>query len=555
MADATYDVVIIGGGHNGLICACYLAWAGMKVAVFEKEYELGGGACSEEQPLPAFVSNPCASFTHVWNTPAWLDFKLWEKGGWYLFNQEGADSVSLFDDGTCLVKYSPLEPDLKTGELKFSEDKLQKTFREISLISERDAETYMRLWEIYPSWREAQKEQRLNPPPPWPEKDPLERLLGDPKKGMIDPAWQVMTVWQVACDLFESPELRLNYMRMLLSSTGCFADDVAPLSTYVSMVATCLDWVVPGTILGGTHSIAHAIQKALTELGGEFFVQHEVEKVLIENGKATGIRLTNGTEIKATKAVVSGINVTQTFLRLIGKENINPHLVRKIENFSYDRANIHWAWFALHELPDYKASQINPDCNKTRLCDLMPKDLDYYISRYQHELFVRGFPRKLYLFVGNDTLVDPSRSPAGKHNFLLEEFTAPARLFTEKEWLQMKKDFVEEVMKQWKIYAPNMTRDKFIDAWDNSPYDTVHRNLSLLEGSWSVGAMTKSQMGRYRPCPELSGDRTPIEKLYLCGATQHYGGGLRAVNGYICYKVMTQDLGLPQIWKEKGRPY
>ena len=102
---------------------------------------------------------------------------------------------------------------------------------------------------------------------------------------------------------------------------------------------------------------------------------------------------------------------------------------------------------------------------------------------------------------------------------------------------------------------PNLTSDKIIDAWDNTPYDVVRRNLNLPEGSWSVGAMTASQMGRYRPCVELSDDRTPIRDLYLCGATQHYGGGLRAVNGYICYKVIAEDLGLPKIWEERGRPY
>jgi len=321
----------------------------------------------------------------------------------------------------------------------------------------------------------------------------------------------------------------------------------------VAMVATSLDWVAPGTILGGTHCMAHALQKAFTELGGDFFVQHEVDKILIENGKAKGIRLANGSEIAAAKAVVSGINVTQTFSRLVGKEHIEPDLARKVETFSYDRANIHWAWFALHELPNYIVSQSDPDCNKARETDLLHNDLNYYLSKYQAEIFTRGFPNKLHLYIGNDTYVDPTRAPAGKHNFLVEEFSAPARFFTGKEWLQIKRDFVNEAMKEWQTFAPNMTRDKFIDAWDNTPWDTLLRNISLIEGSWSVGAMTKSQMSRYRPCPELSGDRTPIGNLYLCGATQHYGGGLRAVNGYICYKVMTEDLGLPQIWKEKGR--
>ena len=170
-------------------------------------------------------------------------------------------------------------------------------------------------------------------------------------------------------------------------------------------------------------------------------------------------------------------------------------------------------------------------------------------------MFINGIPKKLSMYLGNDTLVDPARSPDGKHNFLVEQFRAPERLFSEKEWLQIKRDFVERVKETWPLSAPNMTPDKIIDAFNNTPYDTLHRNLNMLEDSWSVGAMTASQMGRYRPNAELSGDRTPIEKLYLCGASQHYAGGLRSVNGYICYKVMAEDLGLPKMWEEKGRPY
>ncbi|MEJ2047662.1 MAG: hypothetical protein P8X92_06715, partial [Dehalococcoidia bacterium] len=289
--------------------------------------------------------------------------------------------------------------------------------------------------------------------------------------------------------------------------------------------------------------------------GGTFFVRHPVEKIIVENGVATGVRLTDGSVIKATRAVVSGVTVNMTFLDMIGREHISSDLARKIENYSYDRGNLHWAWFALHEPPDYKASAFDPDCNRVRRCWLMPKDMDYYVSLEQAECFTRGFSEKLFMCIGQETLVDPTRTPKGKHNFLIEQFTAPERFFSEKQWLQIKKDFVEEAAKQWQWYAPNLTKDKIIDAWDNSPYDIVRRNASVPEGSWPVGAMFASQMGRLRPCAELSGNRAPIENLYLCNATQHYGGGLRGVNGYICYKVMAEDLGLPKIWEERGRPY
>ena len=554
MADATYDAIVIGGGHNGLIAACYLAWAGMKVAVFEREFELGGGACTEEQPLPAFLSNPCANFTRMYTSPVWLDFKLWEKGAWYLTPE--VDHAAIFDDGTCLVSYPvTTTPDLTTGELVFWEENLEKNSQRIARFSERDAEQNKLLFEKYrQKWREAVTEYRLTPAPPWGVKDPVERLLDDPDSG-IDPGYQFMTVKQVACDLFESTELRMLFMRSMQTSTGCFPNDVAPLAEILAQLGVTLGWSPATVVQGGAHNIAHALQKVITELGGNFFVRHEVDKILIENGRARGVRLTDGSEIEATKAVVSGVTVNMTFLRLVGKEYISSDLVRKIENFSYDRGNLHWAWFALHEPPNYRASEFDPDCNKARRCWLMPKDLDLYVSKEQAECFLHGFSKPLFMCIGQDTLVDPTRTPSGKHNFLIEQFTAPARFFSEKEWLQIKRDFVEEAAKEWQWYAPNLTRDKIIDAWDNTPYDIVRRNLSMPEGSWPVGAMFVSQMGRLRPCAELSGDRTPIKNLYLCNATQHFGGGLRGVNGYICYKVIAEDLGLPKIWEQKGRPY
>jgi len=119
----------------------------------------------------------------------------------------------------------------------------------------------------------------------------------------------------------------------------------------------------------------------------------------------------------------------------------------------------------------------------------------------------------------------------------------------------MKKDIISEMVKQWQWYAPNMTWDNVIAAYCNTPDDVVKRNPNMHEGGWVIGAHVASQMGRFRPCPELARYRTPIKNLYLCGASQHYGGGLRGRSGYNCYKIIAEDFGLPKVWEEKGRSY
>lgn len=550
MADKSYDAIVVGGGHNGLIAASYLAWAGLKVAVFEKDFEVGGGACGEEQPLPGFLSNPCANFTRMYTSPAWEDLGLAEKGAWYL-TPDVNDSI-FFDDGTCLVIYPVfVNPDLK--ETVFLEENLRRNYENISRISKRDADKAMWILEKYQKkWRQAVAEYRMNPPTPWGVKDAIERLLEDPESG-VDPAWQFMTVKQIAFDVFESTELRLLFMRYVEHTAGLFPQDVLPLSETLFQLAGCVGGSPATVARGGVHAIAHALQKALTEFGGEFFVRQEVDEIMVENGRAKGIRLIDGSFVEAKLAVVSAIPVTTTFFTLLRNASVSKDLLKKLENFSYDRGNIFWAWFALHEAPDYRGSDKNPDLNKARRCWLLPKDLDYFISKEQAECFVKGIPDKLFLCIGQDSLIDPTRTPKGKHNFLVEQFTAPARFFSEKEWLRLKREFAERVMDEWHKYAPNLTRDKFIDVWNNTPYDVTLRHIP--EGSWTVGAMYAGQMGRLRPCYELSTGRTPIRNLYLCNATQHYGGALRGIVGYVCYKVMAQDLGLPKIWEQKGRPY
>ncbi len=554
MADASYDALIIGGGPNGLIVALYLARAGMNVAVLERQHELGGGGCSEELPLPGFVSNPCAHFHFFYRAPVWQDFKLWEKGGEYVFSDLGP--AVIYDDDTCYQTYpGSVVADPITYAERYSPENFAKTVREIARFSQKDAETANMIFERFErKWDRALAEWRFNPPFLWGQKDPLEMLFDDPKDGM-DPLYQVMTVKEVAWDLFESAELRNMFMRSAMSSACCFPGDVMHIGDVIDQIRVVLALFTPASPRSGTHTIIHALQRALSEIGGKFFVHHEVDKVLIDNGRAVGVRLADGTEIEAKKLVVSDAEPNQTMFRFVGEEYLSPQLARRVQNFSFDRANLFWVHIAFHELPQYKAADYNPDCLRAYRFFYLPKDPEILAYKHQIELFTRGIPEKLCLLVGIDSMLDKTRAPEGQHNVLFEQFTAPARYFSEREWLRMKKEIVDELVRQWQWYAPNMTWDNIIGAYANTPQDVADRNINMREGSWSVGAMTASQMGRNRPCPELARYRTPIKDLYMCGAAMHYGGGFRGRNGYNCYKILAEDFGLPKVWEEKGRPY
>jgi phytoene dehydrogenase-like protein len=378
--------------------------------------------------------------------------------------------------------------------------------------------------------------------------------MDDPNSG-IDPVWQVMTTKQLAYDIWESDVMRTYFMKMSMSSApAAHPQDVMGVHNLIWFLAINLSWE-PGAILtGGMHNVTHSLQRAFSEMGGKFFVLHEVDKLLIENGVTKGVRLADGTEIEARKVVVADVDAQQLIFRLIGKEYVSDKIAQRVENINCDRANLWWGSIAVHELPEYKAVNFNPDCNALIGTCWGPRDPEY-MEQHVKEMWDRGIPEKLHLLTVFDSIWDKTRAPAGKHISLVEQHAPPARRFSEREWLKLKKEVANEVVRQWQWYAPNMTWDNVIGLHVQSPDDVQKRNINMREGCWGVQAHMASQMGRFRPVPGLSEYRMPIKNLYLCSAAAHPSGGTGRACSYNCFKVIAEDLGLPKIWEQKGRPF
>ncbi len=555
MADASYDAIVVGSGHNGMITACYLAYSGLSVAVFEREHKLGGCACSEELPLPGFVSNPCAHSTRFYSHPAYSDFKLAEKGLDLVFPEAGQGAI--FEDGTSIVTY-PTWPcvDKMTGRTEFSEQNAEKTFQSIARISEQDAETARSMFELFRTkWLPAVTEARHNPPKPWGEKDAVEKLMDDPESG-FDPIYSVMSTEQMARDLWESPEMQCFFMRRVTGTATAFPEDVLGPAEAATAIGMVLSVFGPSIPIGGTRSIIYSLQRALAEMGGKCFVQSEVDKLLIENGRAKGVRLADGTEIEAKQLVVSNLNLDLTVNRLIGSEHVSPKVSRRASNVHFDRGGIYWCHVGMHELPRYKSFDYDPDSALLHCKVLLPKDPDYVAAKHKAELFTKGIPSQMELLIWLDTQWTDAKTPPGKHLAVVEQYACPSTYFSERQWLQMKTQLADEIVRQWQWYAPNMTPDNIIGFFVNTPYDVEQRNQNCYHGSCTAGgSLLCFQAGRFRPIPELSGYRMPIENLYLASTAAHAGFGCRGTQGYNCYKVVARDLGLRKVWEEKGRPY
>ena len=544
MADARYDAVVAGGGHHATIIAPYLARAGLSVLVLERSAHLGGGACSSEGPAAGFVMNHCSHWTRFYGHPAYRDFALREHGLRYLFPDENEGMI--FDDGTSLVGFSASRVvDTTTGRTERSQANIGRTHEQISRFSPRDAETYLALLDAYERhWKQAFRRHRFGAPPPWGTPDPLEELLDVPDS-RIEPVHQFMTLRQLAQDFFESPELQILFMRASTTSTGCFADDVPGLQGLVHCLPLTLSFEPAAIAVGGSQAITDALVAAGRRLGVTYETSREVDRIIASGSRATGVELSDGSRVEAD-VVISDLGLAQTVLRLLRDVDAADRLRRRIRNIHYDRGQLLWANFAIHEPPRYLAEADNPGVGAQPRLYWGAKDLDYLHLRYQPEIFVGGFARRPYVLCSVDSLWDRTRAPEGSHIVGVEEFSAPRRLFGTGEWREIATAFTDNLLREWSRYAPNMTRDNIIASRVYTPDDIQRERPNMIEGGYSTGCTIASQTGRFRPVPGLAGYRILLDNVFDCSANLHSGPGIGRGSSYNCFREIAEALHLEQ---------
>ncbi len=546
MADKSFDVVVVGGGNKALIASMYLSkYGGMEVGIFEERHELAGGWCTEESPAPGFLANHCSQLhvdTEMYHKPVYQDFPEWiEYGVKYV--------PHLLNMGVCFV-----EDDTWIGNYNRLIDTTQeRTAKLISRFSQKDADTWLWLWEKIQKYiMPAVEEWVFTPAQPLGVQDAMDRLIANPDSG-IDPTWLLTTPHQVYRELFESPEAQFMCARAM-QAAGIAQDMYGAGLVTILWLASFL---ACGALSGGNHTLAHASQRVILENGGKAFTRSKVDKILIENGRAKGIRLQDGTEIEARKAVLTNVDPYQLCFELIGKEYLDSKILRKIENLERHYTTVSWYTWALHERPKYKAEAFDPDVPYVACLHLGSRRLEDLLEEsYQRRMGKWPNPEKMQLLAIDHSIIEPSYAPPGKSCILTEEWVLPATAMTEEEWKRMEKQHADDVIAYWQKYAPNMTWDNVIGYIPITPWSiSRHARNWGPTGNWNVIDITPSQTGRLRPIPALASGRMPIKNLYATGAGWHPFGGAHSYQGYNIYKVMAEDFGLRKPWEEKGRPY
>lgn len=548
MPDETFDAVIVGGGNKALLLAMYLIkYGGMSVAIFERRHEIGGCLATEEISAPGFRGNTHATIvTPFYYAPLYRDFpEFWEYGAQcdqYLVS-EGA---VFRNNNTCLTIYSEKHDPTQ-----------ERTAREISRFSPRDAENWLKLWKLWQS-DEPQRvvlESLFNPPEMRTAPEALERQMAlYPKlvEAGFEPDSLIMAASYLRCakDLFESKELQYCIMRFVLTQR-----DITETGVGVETFSFAANLPTISFVRGGTHQIAHAAHKILVRDGCKFFTHCEVDKVIIENGAAKGIRLADGSRIAARKLVVSTLNPAQLCFDLIGREHLDRRTVRRVEALESSFLCLMWYSYALREAPKYEAAAFNTDINETFWLGLAEDADPEHIARECHYQKLRRFPpvEDYCPAIWCHSLVDPSYAPAGMHVAQSEQLGPPAPTYTEREWLEIKKRYSEELISIWKRHAPNMNWDNIIGVDSNSPYDCLRQKNMAPNGNMTVVDCSLYQRAANRPTPELANHRTPIKNLYATGSAWSPGGWAASAESYNCYKIIAGDLGLGKPWEEPGK--
>jgi phytoene dehydrogenase-like protein len=537
-----YDAIIIGGGHMGLTLGIYLQNAGMETAIFERRHEEGSAIFTSECTAPGFMHNLHAQY---------MEFNDWMPV-YHDFNLEGLGARTIYPEAQAGIAFSDGRPPVILYSVEHPEN-FEKTYKSIAQYSKHDAETYTeirkKLLENQGMFAHMIYNPPMQPTPEMPDPDAfgdqmISDLTGIPKYVAK------MTPSDVFDYLFESDELKALLNRM--SVEWCIPIEVNGFGFQaLSVMNIYQNWKL---MVGGTHTLAHAMEMAGVERGMEFFESSEIVKVLLEGKKAVGVQLKNGTEVRARKLVASNADIKATMLKMVGEDNLSPLWVKRTKDFQIGPSSVLGSTaMALHEAPDYKSAKWNPDINKTFYTvvgfDSCKEVIDYCMDAVDGRLSsIMGAATWV------NSLWDPTYAPPGKHALTGWFFMPKTSELTREQWEEVKLTQNHKFIRHFEKWAPNMTPDNVIDHYFYTPLDQEDE-MRIMEGDFMNGATKLHQMGCNRPFPEASQYRTEIEGLYLCGPYMHPGGGASSATGYNCFKIIAEDFGLEKIWEKTGRGY
>ena len=518
-----YDGIAIGAGHNGLILQAYLARAGLSMLMLERSLHVGGGLSTvEDNAHPGFYHNIHAVFLRgITATPWYRDLAL-ETYGLRLIEPEV--NVALHgEDGRCLVMHTDPE----------------KTARSLARFSQKDADTFLRLRDHYESVVDDVIVPDLAAPPLPAAQQRLRLEQTETGRRYLEAA--ALTPRQFVETHFESPQARC----LLLAICVLREVDVnVPGMGFVPAQLVAARRKAQLAV-GGSRELARALERCVYAHGGDVLVNQPPRRIVVENGRATGVELRDGSFIGARRFVASSLNPTQTFLDLVGDQALPGGLAERLRRYQYSVVGpMFGVHLALHEPPAYRAAAFDPDA-RSAFMSVLGLDRPEQVYALYDRLGRGELPEQIWMNGAVPTLHDPTQAPPSKHTaFVWQKVPYALAGGGASAWDAVKRDHIHSVLTRWRQYAPNLTDDAIVNRFAFTPLDTERHLPNMARGDLNVGAFSEDQIGANRPLADLSGYRTPIKNLYLCGACTHPGGNITGYPGHNAAGVIAADLGL-----------
>jgi phytoene dehydrogenase-like protein len=530
LPNKTWDVIVVGAGHNGLVNACYLAKAGLDVLVVERNDWVGGAATSRSLH-PGFLYSNCSYVCSLLRPEIMRELEL-PRHGLQVVPYEGGAVFKR--DGDILASYRDHEAHR----------------REIARHSARDAEAYERYsTDIIKQCRFIRPFLLRTPPDPTSMKPrDVGELLYLGKKfydltenEMADTIrFWTMSISEFLDEYFETPVLKAS-----LSISGIIGTALGPMSPGTAYVLLHhymgeVDGAVGawGYARGGMGAISNALASSLQASGGTIRTGAPVERVLIENGRVAGVVVAGGEEIRA-RNVVSNLDVKRTFLTLFEEKELPTPFVKRVKHFkirgSSGKVNI-----ALDGLPDFPAlpkgsPSIRGDLHFTDTVERMERAYDdWKAGRWSADPF---------LDMMIPTTVDPTMTPPGKHFMSCFVQYCPPKI-EGRDWTDADRDgFAKTVIDQISEYSPNF-KDLILHMEVRTPRE-IEAEVGLTEGNIFQGELTFDQLLFNRPVPGYAQYRGPVGGFYMCGSSTHPGGGVMGAPGRNAAAEILRDLKKP----------
>jgi phytoene dehydrogenase-like protein len=525
-----YDAIVIGGGHNGLVNAAYLARAGKKVLVLERRHVLGGAAVTEEV-FPGFHFSVCSYVVSLLRPEIIRELDL---------PRHGLEILPL--DGT----FTPMP----NGDYLWRMSDHAKTRREIYRHSPLDAEAYDEYSKSMADMARFVKPILSMVPP-----DPLSYdVPGFLRLGAMGRRFQALSrndqhnmvqlMTMSAVDLLDQ-WFETDVLKATMSASGIigtFLGVRSPGTAYVllhhymgEIDGAFRSW---GFARGGTGAISMSIARAAGEAGVEIRTKAPIERVKVKDGRAVGAVLESGEEIDAS-AVISSVDPHRTFLKMIEPGVLEEGFLQEVRRYKL-RGSSGKVNLALSGLPNFTCLPGN-GAHLRGAMSISPSV--EYMERAYDDAKYGDFSRHPYMDMVIPTLTDPSVAPPGKHILSCFVQYAPYKL-REGTWDEKREAFGDTVVNTIAEYAPNI-KDLILHRQVLTPLD-LEREWGLTEGNIFQGELSLEQLFFLRPVPGWARYRTPVSNLYMCGSATHPGGGIMGAPGRISALEILKD------WK-RGR--